>query len=315
MSAGSAVSVCLLTRDGMATLPAVLDAIAAQRTSSPPEVVAVDSGSVDGTRRYLAGRVDRLLEVSPGSFDHGLTRNLAVAGCRGDLVVLLVQDAVPSSPRWLAELTAPFARDPGLAGTFARQLPREGASRLARWSQQRWVAAGDRPRVAELRDAARLAALAPLDRLALCAFDNVCSCVRRTVWEVVPFQPAVIAEDLEWGRDVLLAGYRLEFVPGAEVCHTHERSVRYELWRTRLTHARLWELFGVRTIPTVPALVRATVATLVAHCRVLASPEGPRPGPREVTRALALALAWPLGQYLGGAAGARGRALTLRPGT
>jgi rhamnosyltransferase len=301
------VSIALVTRDGAATLPAVLDAIAAQETDFPFETLAVDSGSRDGSEELLETRVDRLVRLPRESFDHGLTRNLAVESSRGPLVVLLVQDAVPASPRWLAELVAPFAADARLAGSFSRQLPPPEASRLARWSLGRWLAAQELPHVSELSGESALAALPPPARLQACAFDNVCSCVRREVWERIPFRSAAIAEDVAWGREVLLDGYRIAYVPSSAVLHCHDRPARYELGRTYLVHKRLWELFGVRAVASLPALLRSVAVTMAAHVACLTRGEGPRPSPAQVARALALAVAWPLGQYLGGLAAVRGK--------
>src|SRR5262249_27611246 len=83
---------------------------------------------IDGTLELLRGRVDRLVTIPAGAFDHGATRNLAVEQTQGDLVVLIVQDAVPESETWLKALTAPLRADAGLAGAFARQIPRSDAS-------------------------------------------------------------------------------------------------------------------------------------------------------------------------------------------
>ena len=99
------LSVVLPTKNGTATLPALLDALDEQRTTFPLEVVAIDSGSRDGTRDLLALRVDRLIEIAPSEFDHGTTRNLGIEASRGELVVLLVQDAIPASADWLAART------------------------------------------------------------------------------------------------------------------------------------------------------------------------------------------------------------------
>ena len=299
------VSVVLVTRNGMATLPAVLDSVASQETSLAVEVVAVDSGSNDGTAELLARRVDRLERIAPDRFDHGETRNLGIAASRGDIVVLLVQVAVPASPRWLAELLAPLATDERVAGVFCRHLPTDDASRLARWSMRRFVTSSEQPQVFEVADARALEAMTPMERLRTCSFDNVCSGLRRSVWGTIPFRPSAIAEDVGWAREVLLAGHRTAYVPGAAVVHCHDRTARSELDRTALLHWRLYELLGVRTIPTVPALLLAVTSTLLAHIRCLAGGDGPRPGPGAVARGLALALAWPLGQYLGGRAGAR----------
>ena len=84
-----------------------------------------------------------------------------------------------------------------------------------------------------------------------------------------------------------MAGHRLAYVPEAAVIHSHERSAWYELLRTATLHRRLYELFRLRTIPTLPLLARAIASSLVVHLRVGGG------------RAIALAFAWPLGQYLG----------------
>ena len=101
------------------------------------------------------------------------------------------------------------------------------------------------------------ARLTPDERHLACAFDNVCSCVRMSVWRAHPFPGVPFAEDVEWARDVLLAGHRIAFVPDAVVRHSHDRSVSYELRRTYLAHQRLHALFGLTTIPTAGALVRS----------------------------------------------------------
>ena len=292
------VSVLLVTRDGMATLPATLDAVAAQRTSFPFELVAVDSGSRDGTAELLERRCDRLLRVAPEEFDHGATRNAGIAICRGELVALLVQDALPAGETWLESLTAPLREDPALAGTYARQQPRPGASAVTRFCLSGWAAARAAARLQELTGSEAFAALSPWERHALCTFDNVCSCVRRTVWEQIPFRPTPIAEDVAWAREVLLAGWRLRYTPEAVVAHSHDRSATDELRRTRATHERLAALLGLRTVPTVGRLLRSWAATLRTHWRLTRGLPGERP------RALLRALALPLGQYLGGRAGA-----------
>lgn len=299
------VSIVIPTCNGASTLPELLDGIAAQVTAVTWETVAVDSESGDGTVTLLDGRVDRLIRIAREEFDHGLARNLAIRHSSGELVVLIVQDAVPASRRWLEELTDPLRKDPALAGTFARQLPRAGASRLTRRALSRWVASREIPHRGQVRDRAAFLALSPMARFELCAFDNVCSCIRRSVWERHPFPAAPFAEDLEWAREVLLAGHALAFAPNAAVVHSHERSLRHELARTRLAHRRLFELFELRTIPTARHLARALAVTLVDHLGCLLSEPGPRPGARDLLRALGLAVVWPVGQFLGARAAKR----------
>jgi rhamnosyltransferase len=296
------VSIVLLTRNGAATLPAVLDALARQRLDGAVETIAVDSASDDGTADLLRDRVDRLIVIPADAFDHGLTRNLAIEQASGDLVVLLVQDAVPVSDRWLARLIEPLLADDRVAGAFARQRPRPDASAITRHYFERWVAASAAPRTIAVETAADLAALEPLAQLELCAFDNVCSCIRRSVWQRHPFRSTPIAEDIEWAKEVLLAGYRLAYAAQAEVVHSHDRSPRYEFVRTYILHHRLYELFRLRTIPTIPLLGRAIVSSLAAHRRCRSNAVAAE----RTGRAIVLAFAWPLGQYLGALTAVRG---------
>ncbi|MFO7694845.1 MAG: glycosyltransferase [Vicinamibacterales bacterium] len=331
------VSVLLLTRNGAATLPRVLAAVRSQDAPFPFEVVAVDSGSDDGTVELLRSQADRLIEIRAENFNHGTTRNVGVVACRAPLVVLLVQDAEPASADWLARLVEPLlagdsaeggfmARSRGrsqpphaghetgplrpLAGAYARQVPRPDASAVVRAYLSQYQATGSTPRRQSIANRAEFDALTPSERLAACTFDNVCSCIRREVWERHPFRPAPIAEDLAWAREVMLAGYDLAYVPDAAVVHSHDRSAGYELKRTYLVHQQLRRLFGLASIPSAAHLVRAITVSGVAHTRWTLGGPGPAgAGLFALPRALALAVAMPLGQYLGARSADAGREL------
>ena len=299
------VSIVIPVLNGMATLPAVLDAIAGQE-HQPRDIIAIDSGSTDASVACLERAGAEVIRIASGTFNHGLSRNAAVARARGRLIVLLVQDAIPVGSGWLEALTAPFEGDPQLAGTFARQAPVDGATALTCWSLERWIAAGEHGRVVGplAQDAFR--AMSPAERHDACAFDNVCACIRRAAWDRHPFARVTIGEDLEWARDVLLDGWKIAYVPGARVRHSHDRGVRYEYERTRAVHARLAALFGLSTVPTLPALGASIARTLPRHLRV-ARTDG---NASSLATAAALAIAWPAGQYLGARDARRG---TPRP--
>jgi len=290
------ISIALVTRNGMATLPALFDAVRRQRLAEPVEIVAVDSGSTDGSAELLARSADRLVSIDAGAFNHGLTRNLAIEQTHGELVVLLVQDAVPASEIWLSSLIAPLRADERVAAAFARQLARLDAGRITREYLRDAPINSDIARTLSPLTREELARLDPMRRLTRCSLDNVCSCIRRSVWSAIPFRETTIGEDVEWARDVLIAGHRIEYVPGAVVFHSHDRSPAYELRRTRALHQRLHELFELRTIPTLPLLAHAIASCLALHLRL----ESDRPS--AWPRAIGLAVAWPLGQYLGGRA-------------
>jgi hypothetical protein len=102
------------------------------------------------------------------------------------------------------------------------------------------------------------------------------------------------------------------YTPDATVWHSHERPVSYELQRTYLVHQRLQHLFGLATVPTVGALVRAVAVTMPAHARMAAADRRERG--RALIRGAALAVALPLGQYLGARSAREGRDLLMPRG-
>jgi len=87
------------------------------------EVVVVDDASTDDTHHLLLGypEVKKLVRL-PGTRGHGFVAavNAGLAEARGDVIVLLNNDAVPD-PTWLAELLGALDRNPW-AGMAASRL-------------------------------------------------------------------------------------------------------------------------------------------------------------------------------------------------
>jgi rhamnosyltransferase len=296
-------TVVLPVRDGAGELPALLDALERQELGGAMEVLALDSGSRDGTREVLAGRRIRTLDVPPSAFDHGETRNLGARAARGASVVFLSQDAVPE-PACVLKLVEALEADPGLAGAFARQVPRPDADALTRRDLAGGAASGLEPRTVRLATPEALEALPPLRRYALAAFDNVASAARRELLLAHPFARTRFGEDLEWGHRMLRLGHGLAYVPEAVVVHSHRRSARGLYRRNYLGHRLLLRLFELRTVPDRPHLARVLALAVASDLRTLAR-EGAGLGQWLAAPAQACAAVY--GQYRGARDEALGR--------
>ena len=265
------------------------------------EVVVVDSGSTDGTAE-LAGRYGAAVHHIPkAGFNHGATRDLGISLSGGEFVALIVQDAVPLDERWLATMVENLIRDGLVAAVYGRHVPRPDASVLTRALVNNLAVAGLERREQEIQDPAQYRALPPTRRRRVASFDNVSSCLRRRVWEEFPFGRADFAEDLRWGKKVIEAGYKIVYEPRSVVVHSHERGALYDLRRYYVDQLVLDELFGARTVPSLPRLILGVPYSARHVYRLLRREEpAPKNRPRLLLNAATYALASQLGAYLGG---------------
>jgi len=285
-------------------LDEVLAAILAQKGVVVDELQAIDSGSTDGTVERLQRAGFRVASIPQREFDHGGTRDRAIALTSSEHVVLLVQDATLQGTDWLAKMVAPF-EDPQVAGVWCRQIPRAKCQPVLKRRILGWPGWGDGVTKKRLPDGKSLDDLQPIDRLMLCAFDNVASCLRRSAWQRFPLGPRRFGEDVYFGKRAIAAGMTLAHHGGAAVTHSHDRSAWAEGKRTFCDHRNLRELFGLVGIPDRACLKGAIEHGTKEHCAYVRSLGLP---PDEETAALKWTIqyvkwqCW--GQYVGAMAGA-----------
>ncbi len=243
------VSIIIPTRNAGKLFEAVLAGISEQRFErGSVELVVIDSGSTDGTVELARRFGGTVYEISPEEFSHGATRDLAISRCQSELIVLLVQDAVPAGSGWLDALVREFD-EPAIAASYCRQLARPDCRAVTARRLANWISGSNSRIVKRLNVGQKLEDLEPFEQLRLCNFDNVCSSLRKSVWEEHRFGAIAFAEDLDWSKRVIAAGHSISFTPHAEVIHSHNRSLRYEYRRTYLAHHTLYRLFALRTVP------------------------------------------------------------------
>ncbi len=221
------ISVVIPTLNAGSRFVQLLEALHRQ-TWSINELVVIDSGSTDGTPERAKQAGARVLRVSRRHFNHGRTRNQAIAATHGALIVLIVQDAVPTDSDWTLKLCGPLVNDTSLAASYGLQRAPDDAPPLIRLRSLMWERACPPARVQELTSPDAFWDLSPQERLQSARFDNVTACLRRSAWESLPLPEVNYAEDLIWSTQALLRGWRIAWVPQAQVWHYHDRPLDYE---------------------------------------------------------------------------------------
>lgn len=204
------VSAVIPTLNGAGSLPALLRALERRRGLELAEIVAIDSGSRDGTRELLAAAGAKVLDLGGAPFGHGSARNRAAAAASGEALLFLTQDVEPIGDGWLAALLAPLSEE-RVAGVFGRQVPRGASPEESFLAKINYAGRPRRLTTADLR------AFGP----GTLFFSSAFGVVRRSVWQQLPFPDIVMSEDQAWGMAVLGAGHEIVYEPRAEACHGH----------------------------------------------------------------------------------------------
>jgi len=203
------VSVVIPVKDGERYLVELLDALAREGAD---EVLAIDSGSQDRSLEIArAAPGVELLEIAPGEFGHGRTRNLGAERTSGELICFLTQDATPVSG-WLDALRAGFALDARVGAVFGPHLPRADTSPMIARELEQFFAGFAGP---DGGPALHRTGDEPF-------LSNVNAAYRRDCWEQIRFRDVPYAEDQAFGRDLLAAGWLKAYHPGAAVRHAHD---------------------------------------------------------------------------------------------
>ena len=171
------------------------------------ELHVVDSGSTDRTLEIVAQYPGRLARISPREYYPGLVLNEAIGRTSSEIVVFLNSDCVCLTPHALGRLVAAFD-DPAVMAAFARQVPRPEADD---WVRRDYAEAFPEEGPAP-------------DWLPL---SLPMAAMRRSAWEAQPFYTAAWgSEDTEWGTRARARGWRVAYVAGATVMHSHNYTLR-----------------------------------------------------------------------------------------
>lgn len=249
------VSVVIPTLNAEGRIGPLVDLLKRQ-TSSPQEILVVDSASEDATVQEARVHGADVMEIPRETFDHGATRDTALRQTGGDFVLLLTQDALPADERYIERLLSAFD-DPRVAAASGRQVSKPDARPHVRAVQGYRYPAQSRVWGPEDRE-----------RLGIRAYhlSDVCSAYRRIAYEAVGGFPHPLAtnEDMLLAARLLKAGYHLAYQAEAAVYHSHNFSLHQQYRRNALV-GRFLEQYRAEISVSETGEGMAMVKTVLTH--------------------------------------------------
>jgi rhamnosyltransferase len=226
------VSIVIPSKNGGERLGEALGKIFRQEVPFSFEVVVVDSGSSEETLKIIRQFPVHLHSLPPSEFNHGLTRDLGASLARGDYLVFLNQDAVPSGTKWLVGLVEPLILSDEYAAVQGGNQERErthkffwdscGSSFYFTRPSERWIARYDG-----------------------IGFSTVNAAMRKQVWQELPFGEAPIMEDKKWQKAAVARGHKILYRSEVAVVHSHDYDLKGLLQRCQ-REGFGWRLVGVK---------------------------------------------------------------------
>jgi len=233
---------------------AALERVLAQTCDFDFDVLVIDSSSTDDTadvvRRH--GGKARLHMIDKSAFQHGRTRNLAIAMTEGEFAALLTQDATPADDRWLEKLIGGFERGTRVAGVIGRHRAYPHHNPFVARDLDRMF-----DRFAELGPVFDMNGDLPSHlpresvdwRMIMHFYSDNNSAMRRSLWRELPYPEIDWGEDQVWAQDMLRLGFAKAYVDDAVVFHSHDLAPPDQM-AVGVHEGRLFaERFGLRLAP------------------------------------------------------------------
>ena len=236
------ISVVIPVKNGAPWLDECIQGIMGQSLFHQTEIIAIDSGSTDGSLEILQKYPVRIYTISPSEFSHGLTRQYGISLSKGEYVAMTVQDARTVDELWLQHLLDGFTVDENIAAVCGSQVVPKGREK----NPVEWFRPISEPATVVYRyDSPDVFhQLTPLEKMWACGWDNVTAMYRRSVMVSIPFRNANFGEDAIWAKDALLAGYTLVYKQAAKVFHFHYEDFDYSFRRNFAVMYMRYKQFG-----------------------------------------------------------------------
>lgn len=252
------ISILIPVKNGANTLERCLQSIRTQ-TISDIEIIILDSMSDDGSRAIAELYGATIIDIPPATFNHGLTRNLGVQHCSGELIFLTVQDAWLPDAQMLEKMAHHFTDSKIMGVTGHQAVPHEKDKNPMLWFRR---FSTPQIEIRYLPDFSSFENKSQSEKQSLIAWDNVVAMYRRSALIDLPFVKTEMSEDWMWSYQALKKGWTLLRDPSLVVYHYHHRTPEYVFNVTFSVNYHFWKFFGF--VPVCKS-IRETTFRMMYH--------------------------------------------------
>ncbi len=250
------VSVVIPTYNAGEDATRQLEKIRSQKGIDRLEIIAVDSGSSDGTPEVYRAYGARVIEIPQSEFSHSYARNLGALYATGRNLIFMTQDAVPLDEEWMFTLLSPIVCGEASAVSCTEQCP-EGTDlyyQIASWMHKKFLGVERADRLNRLTSTED-----PLELRRKASLNDVTVAIDAKTFAGFLYR-FDYAEDLDLGLRLLRAGRSVMIMHSTHTVHGHSRPAGYYIKRTFVDAGTLWKIHDAwRIMPKEQEKVARTV--------------------------------------------------------
>jgi rhamnosyltransferase len=198
-------SIIIRTRNHKKLLKDLLKKIKQQKRVFKPEIVVVDSSSIDGTAELAKKQGCKVIKINPKSFSHSYTLNLGAENSKNEILVYVSVDIIPEDNLWLFHLVKHF-KDKKVGGVFGRQKPIPNFNPIEEFKTKKMFQKNK----------------------SIALFSCASGAIRKSLWKKIKFDKMLYnlmgGQDQKWAIDANKGGYKIIYEPKSVVYHSHKYS-------------------------------------------------------------------------------------------
>jgi rhamnosyltransferase len=254
------VSIVIPTYNAEAWLRESLPHFLRQSYAGDWDILAIDSGSTDGTLTLLEPHERIRVHSIPNSeFGHGKTRNLATSLSKNELLLFTVQDACPRNPHWLSGMVNDLLAYNLDAVCGGQAVPHDADKNPVQWYRP-----VNETNEVEAITGNEFMQWSPEQQMRACGWDNVNALYKRETLLKTPFEDVRFGEDMAWAKAHLGSGGVIGYAKAHKVWHYHHQHPGFT--RKRVLNQLYWrhKTIGAKPPLTGPPTFLQSLKTLKA---------------------------------------------------
>jgi len=228
------VSIIIPVFNGGDELKRLIPVLKAQEKIRKIDIIAIDSGSNDGSAEFLKNEAVSLIEIPKNDFSHSKTRNLGAEKASGEILLFMTQDALPPDSDWVFKMIMPIV-EYGATAASCVERPKDECSVFSGVENNIYRSTFDMAdKIIHLPKGKNLKGWWQRNT----RLNDVACAVKKEALNLFPYR-GEFAEDVDLAVRLLQGGHAIAVLSSIEIIHSHERSNLYIFCRAYISAVAL----------------------------------------------------------------------------